>query len=409
MSSIATVLQRFALVAATGLMTILPAAAQAQNGIPATLQAVTPTAQQVVTSKAVQQPPGVVVRDTNGNPVRGVTVSFVPSIGGGSVFPSAVVSGSDGMARLTSWTAGSSAGTNSVYAKVARLPAVVFTATVQSTTTTTAVATRTAVPIDAAPRPSGPTINSFTISNGVATTADRDVTYQLAFQGSGALYRIGEGARSTGGWLIASGSAASGAFQLMSGPEGTRTLYLEIRKDATSPSSIRTASIQLKYPLQDIGGSGGDVDDIARVSGFSNSARKTNSSVGSVLKPGTCTFAFQNHMSAGDSNLSPFSIGISPETTCEFKLFSGRKLKPGWTLKAASVDLWYEVTGSTCKITSAAWGTENPEMTVVVRHPGSINPLDKTGTQCYVRDMVFRGPDDPNIVEGLVEALSALW
>jgi hypothetical protein len=199
-------------------------------------------------------------------------------------------------------------------------------------------------------------------------------------------------------------------LQLVSGPEGTRTLYLEIRKDATSPSSIRTGSIQLKYPLQDLGGSGGDVGEIATASGFSSTGRKTNSSAGSLLTPGTCTTTNQYHMIAGDLRFSSLTIGVSPETMCEFKVLSGRKLKPGWTLKAAAVKMYSsKLEGSTCKITNADWGTNNPEITITVRHPGSINPLDKMGTECFLDSILFRGPDDPDLIEGLAEALSASW
>ena len=254
MSTIKARSQRLALVALAAFLTFLPASVPGQNGIPATLQAVTPIAQQVVTSSAIQQLPGVVVRDSNRNPVQGVTVFFIASAGAGSVSPASAVSGSNGIARLTSWTAGSIAGTNTVSAKVGRLPAVVFSATiVEPAPATLAVPTRTARPTELdRTMPSGLTISWFTIANGSPRTADRDVTYQLAYVGSGASYRVGEGARPTGQWLIAPRSTASGIVRLIAGPEGTRTLYLEIRKDASSASSIRTTSIQLKYPLGDL-------------------------------------------------------------------------------------------------------------------------------------------------------------
>jgi hypothetical protein len=403
--------QSVAFVASIAIASFPLAALRAQD--PATVQAVTPTSQQALTSTAVQQPPGVVVRDGGGNPLRGITVTFVPSTGGGTVSPASVVSGSNGIAQLTSWTSGSTVGTYTVFAKVNRLPAVVFTATTTQpapATVTTTQPLRTAVPIGTAPRVSGLTISRFTLANGAATTGDRDVTYQLAFDGTTALYRIGEGARPTGAWFIASSSTVSGPLKLLAGPEGTRTLYLEMRRDASaSATSIRTTSIQLKYPLQDVTGDGFDVLDTARVAGFSTSARKTSTSTGSILKPGTCT-TYRAFMTAGDLALGPFSVGMSPETVCEFKLLSGRTLKPGWTLKSASVDLYVsKLSGAKCEIKTTGWGTANPELTIVLRHPGSLNPLDKTGTQCTLDGVVFRGPDDPDVTEGLTAILSTSW
>jgi adhesin/invasin len=106
------------------------------------IQPVTPQAQSARIGTAVSTPPGILVRDQNSNPLPGVTVSFAVTGGGGSITPSAPVTGADGIARLTTWTLGPSAGANSVSATVSGLPSVTFNATGLAPTTvqaTTAV------------------------------------------------------------------------------------------------------------------------------------------------------------------------------------------------------------------------------------------------------------------------------
>ena len=84
MSSILTGSERLAVVSLAALAVFLPATLRAQNGAPASLRAVTVTSQQAAISTGVQQPPGVIVRDASGNPVQGVTVSFITATGGGT-------------------------------------------------------------------------------------------------------------------------------------------------------------------------------------------------------------------------------------------------------------------------------------------------------------------------------------
>ena len=93
----------------------------------------------------------------------------------------------------------------------------------------------------------------FTLNGGATQTADRDVAY--AISGSSdvkPLYRMAEGVEPTGGWSIASSSTIAGTMRLMRGPEGRRTIYLHIRRDAESPIVKREASIQLSFPKRDL-------------------------------------------------------------------------------------------------------------------------------------------------------------
>ena len=107
--------------------------------VPKTLEAVTPLTQQGLTGTPVSQPPGVLARDRNGNPVAGASIAFTPSGAGGTVAPVlSVPTGSDGIARLTRWTLGSTLGTSTVLASVNTLR-LVFSATVLAQPTTTIV------------------------------------------------------------------------------------------------------------------------------------------------------------------------------------------------------------------------------------------------------------------------------
>ncbi len=90
----------------------------------------------------VAEPPSVLVRDQFNNPVQGVSVTFAVTAGSGSIVPtSAVLTGADGVATLTSWTLGPGSGTNTVTASATGLTGspVTFNASVAAINTTTQV------------------------------------------------------------------------------------------------------------------------------------------------------------------------------------------------------------------------------------------------------------------------------
>jgi hypothetical protein len=89
-------------------------------GQPARMTAVSALDQTGPPGGRVVQPPAVLVADSTGTPLSGVSVSFAVTSGGGGVGGSAAVTGSDGVARATSWTLGG-AGTQSVKATSAAL------------------------------------------------------------------------------------------------------------------------------------------------------------------------------------------------------------------------------------------------------------------------------------------------
>lgn len=88
--------------------------------------------QSAAAATAVAIAPSVVARDVSGNTVAGVTVTFAVTSGGGSISPTTpVTTGANGIAALTSWTLGGSAGTNTLSASATDLAGspVAFTAT----------------------------------------------------------------------------------------------------------------------------------------------------------------------------------------------------------------------------------------------------------------------------------------
>ncbi|HEX2250155.1 MAG TPA: leishmanolysin-related zinc metalloendopeptidase [Gemmatimonadales bacterium] len=102
-------------------------------GPPASIEALAGINQQAPAGAPVPTPPSVQVQDVNGNPVVGVTVTFQPVSGGGSVTGGVTTTNAHGIAQVGTWTLGSS-GPNQLQASaaVAGLAGnpVTFTATV---------------------------------------------------------------------------------------------------------------------------------------------------------------------------------------------------------------------------------------------------------------------------------------
>ncbi|MBI1967348.1 MAG: Ig-like domain-containing protein, partial [Gemmatimonadetes bacterium] len=88
--------------------------------------------QSATVNTAVAIPPSVIVTDAFGNPVSGVSVTFAVASGGGTVDPTtAILTNASGIAQVTSWTLGPTAGTNTLTATSGTLAGspVTFTAT----------------------------------------------------------------------------------------------------------------------------------------------------------------------------------------------------------------------------------------------------------------------------------------
>jgi hypothetical protein len=94
------------------------------------MQAASAVTQQAVAGSRVATLPAVLVKDQLNNPMRGASVTFAIASGEGSVTPTTpVLTGSDGIARASSWLVGSK-GPSVVSASVTRVPTVNFSATV---------------------------------------------------------------------------------------------------------------------------------------------------------------------------------------------------------------------------------------------------------------------------------------
>jgi hypothetical protein len=109
-------------------------------GPAATIAAASDQSQNGTAGDPVGEPPSVIVKDKFGDPVSGVAVTFAVTAGGGTIAPTtAVTTGADGKATLTSWTLGPGAGANTVTATASGLSGspVTFNATVSGGVSTT--------------------------------------------------------------------------------------------------------------------------------------------------------------------------------------------------------------------------------------------------------------------------------
>src|SRR5213076_2236641 len=72
--------------------------------------------QTATVNSAVATPPAVVVKDANGNPVPGVSVTFAVGLGSGSLTGASQTTNASGIAAVGSWTLGTGAGENTLTA-----------------------------------------------------------------------------------------------------------------------------------------------------------------------------------------------------------------------------------------------------------------------------------------------------
>src|SRR5205807_723391 len=77
----------------------------------ATIAANSATSQSATAGNAVSAPPSVIVKDANGNPVTGVTVTFTPATGSGTVTGGSQTTNTSGVATVGSWPRSATAGT----------------------------------------------------------------------------------------------------------------------------------------------------------------------------------------------------------------------------------------------------------------------------------------------------------
>jgi len=85
-------------------------------GVAAVITANSPATQDAPVGTAVRSPPTVIVRDAAGNPVAGVSVTFSPAVGSGSVTGGTQTTNGSGIATVGSWTLSTTAGANTLTA-----------------------------------------------------------------------------------------------------------------------------------------------------------------------------------------------------------------------------------------------------------------------------------------------------
>src|SRR2546423_4939932 len=100
---------------------------QGPNTQPASLTAVSGNGQSAPPGQALADSLVVIVKDDQGQPLKGVSVGWSAS-GGGTLSSSSVTSGTDGRAEVM-WVLGATEGAQTATASVSGLPDVGFTAT----------------------------------------------------------------------------------------------------------------------------------------------------------------------------------------------------------------------------------------------------------------------------------------
>lgn len=202
------------LVASTGSLTPVTFTATGTAGAAAAVTKTAGDGQTATAGSAVATAPSVTVRDANGNPVAGASVTFAVASGGGSVTAGSQVTNASGVATAGGWTLGATAGANSLSATVGSLSPAVFTAT--GTVGPAATMAKTAG-------------DNQTAENGRAVAVPPAVTVRDAngnpVSGISVIFAVGAGGGTvTGGSQVtnASGVATVGSWTL--GAQGTNTL-----------------------------------------------------------------------------------------------------------------------------------------------------------------------------------------
>ena len=260
------------------------------NGQTATVGAAVPTA------------PSVLVRDAAGNPVSGVAVTFAVTAGGGATNPasgSTVTTDAAGVAALTSWTLGASAGTNTLEATVAAAALagepVQFSATAtvgaatqitaqsatsQSATVGTAVSAAPSVMVrDASNNPVANFAITFTLTatggTGGAISSPATVQTNAAGVATLASWTLGQSAGTNNNTVTATGAGLATITFNASGTPGaaqniiansTTSQTATVATSVTAPAVIvrdaynnPVAGVAVSFTLASSGGAGGAI------------------------------------------------------------------------------------------------------------------------------------------------------
>lgn len=164
--------------------------ATATAGAPATVSIASGNNQTATVGQSVALPPSVIVRDNRGNPVPGVAVTFLIGSGGGAITGASAVTGSNGIATVGGWTLGSTAGTQTLIARVNNLPDVTFsaTATAGAASVITAQSTQNLGNVVVAISQAAPSLPSVRVTDAQGNpVAGVTVTFELGNLNSGSI------------------------------------------------------------------------------------------------------------------------------------------------------------------------------------------------------------------------------
>jgi Leishmanolysin len=199
-----------AAVSGTSVSITVPATAVAGTGV--SLRSAGQQGFLALAGQPVTPAPSVLVLDSFGNPVPGVSVTFTVAQGGGSVTGAVASSNASGVAQVGSWTLGSAAGLNVLVARIASGPTVSFTARALTSapllSAVSAVAQSgylsfpvTTVPrvlvTDASGQPLAGAPVTFTVSSGDATVSGGTATADASGIASPTDWRLGVTSSST--------------------------------------------------------------------------------------------------------------------------------------------------------------------------------------------------------------------
>lgn len=190
-------------------------------------------------------------------------------------------------------------------------------------------------PVDTSPRlidttktpAPGPVVSSLAVNNGAASTASTRVSLNMSVQGA-SFYRASENAVFTGAtwqtWTV----TAVPPFDLSPG-NGTKTVYVQVKNTAGTISPTVSDSITLNAPppptRQDYTVTGVDAYNFSMPQGYKFSFR---------LEQPLNQLGFLGPEASGLDCYTQGKPINAFGSRCDFVLFDGRELNPGWIIKS---------------------------------------------------------------------------
>jgi hypothetical protein len=220
-------------------------------GSPTTMAMSAGASQTATAGAAVATAPAVKITDADANVVSGTTVTFAVASGGGSVAGGSATSDATGIARVTSWTLGTTVGTNTLTATAAGLTGSPVTFTATGTVGAPAALAKTAGDNQTATTTSGVTTApavKLSDANGNAV-AGATVTFAVATGGGsltgGSQTTNSAGIATVGSWTL---GPAAGTNTLTASSTGVTSVTFNATATAPPPTVVAFCSVN-KLPL----------------------------------------------------------------------------------------------------------------------------------------------------------------